>query len=83
MSMKQFTNQFEAQTLALAIVDTLPEPFVVLDDELRVVAANRGFYELVGEDAEHTRERPLLYRGQSQQAQTTLRRGECAGLRSW
>jgi PAS domain S-box-containing protein len=60
MSMKQFTNQFEAQTLALAIVDTLPEPFVVLDDELRVVAANRGFYELVGEDAEHTRGRPFF-----------------------
>lgn len=28
-------------------------------------------------------ERPLLYRGLSQQAQTTLRRRECAGLRNW
>jgi len=25
----------------------------------------------------------LLYRGLSQQAQTTLRRRECAGLRNW
>jgi hypothetical protein len=32
--MKQFDNLADAKTLALAIVDTLPEPFVVLDDEV-------------------------------------------------
>lgn len=40
----------EAQALALAIVDTLPEPFVVLDDSLRLLAGSRCFYEVFGED---------------------------------
>src|SRR6476620_5827200 len=33
-SMKQLHGLAEAQALALAIVDTLPEPFLVLDDSL-------------------------------------------------
>lgn len=32
------------QTLAEAIVNTIPEPFLVLDDEFRVLAASRSFY---------------------------------------
>lgn len=40
----------EAQALALAIVDTLPEPFLVLDDALHLLAASRCFYEVFGED---------------------------------
>ena len=31
-------------TLAQAIVDTIREPLLVLDEDLRVVAANRSFY---------------------------------------
>jgi chemotaxis protein methyltransferase CheR len=38
----------EAQTLAEAIVDTLHEPFLVLDADLRVLAASRSFYETFG-----------------------------------
>jgi hypothetical protein len=32
--MKELHDRAEAQALALAIVDTLPEPFLVLDDTL-------------------------------------------------
>ncbi|RYG87154.1 MAG: histidine kinase [Alphaproteobacteria bacterium] len=35
----------DAQTLAQAIVNTLIEPFVVLDESFRVLAASRSFYE--------------------------------------
>ncbi len=34
----------DAQTLAQAIVSTIPEPFLVLDEQLRVLAASKSFY---------------------------------------
>jgi chemotaxis protein methyltransferase CheR len=40
----------EAQSLALAIVDTLPEPFLVLDEALCLLAGSRCFYEVYNED---------------------------------
>jgi len=49
--MKEFRDRAEAQALALAIVDTLPEPFLVLDDTLHLLAGSRCFYEVFGEDA--------------------------------
>ena len=48
--MKQFQDRTEAQALALTIVDTLPDPFLVLDDKLQVLAASRCFYELFEDD---------------------------------
>lgn len=48
--MKQFHDLGEAQNLALAIVDTLPEPFLVLDEGLHLMAGSRCFYEVFGED---------------------------------
>lgn len=33
----------DAHTFAQAIVNTIPEPFVVLDDQLRILAASRSF----------------------------------------
>jgi chemotaxis protein methyltransferase CheR len=48
--MNQPNDLAQAQALALAIVDTLPEPFVVLDDELQLLAGSRCFYEVYGED---------------------------------
>ena len=48
--MKRLSDRAEAQNLALAIVDTLPEPFLVLDDTLHLLAASRCFYEVYGED---------------------------------
>ena len=59
-SIKQFHNLSDAQTLALAIVDTFPEPFVVLDEALHVLAASRCFYEFFHEDAASTRDRPFF-----------------------
>ena len=38
----------QARTLADAIVDTVHEPLVVLDQDLRVVAAGRSFYQTFG-----------------------------------
>ncbi|HEX8644837.1 MAG TPA: sensor histidine kinase [Allosphingosinicella sp.] len=64
--MKQFDNPADAQTLALAIVDTIPEPFVVLDDGLCVLAASRCFYEFFREDAAGTRGRPFFELGGGQ-----------------
>ena len=48
--MTQLHDLAEAQRLALAIVDTLPEPFLVLDDTLHLLAGSRCFYEVFGED---------------------------------
>lgn len=64
--MQQFENILDAQTLALAIVDTLPEPFVVLDHELRVLAASGSFYDLFEDDAKHTHGRPFFELGGGQ-----------------
>jgi chemotaxis protein methyltransferase CheR len=44
----------DALTLAQAIVNTIHEPFVVLDTEFRVLAASRSFYETFKVDPEHT-----------------------------
>ena len=55
LAMKQLSDLVEAQKLALAIVDTLPEPFLVLDDTLHLLAASRCFYEVYGEDPSSVR----------------------------
>lgn len=47
-------NPQEAQVLALAIVNTIPEPFLVLDERLMVLAASRSFYDTFKVDPEHT-----------------------------
>jgi chemotaxis protein methyltransferase CheR len=44
----------DAQTLAEAIVDTIHEPFIVLDAKFHVLAASRSFYETFEVDPEHT-----------------------------
>jgi two-component sensor histidine kinase len=41
---KQFSEVEDACALAQAIVDTVREPLIVLDKDLRVVAASRSFY---------------------------------------
>ena len=58
--MKQLHDRAEAQALALAIVDTLPEPFVVLDDSLHLLAGSRCFYEIFGEDPAKAHGRSLF-----------------------
>jgi hypothetical protein len=44
MFRKQFPKVQDAWILAHAIVDTVREPLIVLDQDLRVVAASRSFY---------------------------------------
>jgi two-component sensor histidine kinase len=44
MFRKQFVDIQDACVLAQAIVDTVREPLIVLDQELRVIAASRSFY---------------------------------------
>ena len=44
MFSEQFTDSQDGSVLAHAIVDTVREPFIVLDEDLRVVAASRAFY---------------------------------------
>jgi PAS domain S-box-containing protein len=56
--MNEFHDLAEAQ--ALAIVDTLPEPFLVLDDTLHLLAGSRCFYEVFGEDPAGARGRSLF-----------------------
>jgi chemotaxis protein methyltransferase CheR len=58
--MKELPDRAEAQALALAIVDTLPEPFLVLDDTLHLLAGSRCFYEVFGEDPAKARGRSLF-----------------------
>ena len=54
------------QALAQAIVDTIREPLLVLDEELRVVAASRSFYNTFKVTPEKTDGRLLSELGDSQ-----------------
>ena len=44
MFRKQFIDVRDACALAQGIVDTVREPVLVLDQDLRVIAASRSFY---------------------------------------
>jgi two-component sensor histidine kinase len=57
---KKFTNVLDACALAHAIVDTVREPIVVLDQGLRVIVASRSFYQTFKVAPEGT-EGKLLY----------------------
>lgn len=56
----------DAQTLAQAIVNTIPEPFLVLDEQLRVLAASKSFYVTFMVDPAQTRGRLLYSLGEGQ-----------------
>lgn len=61
MSRNQFSDvQDDAWRLAQAVVDTVREPLVVLNQEFRVVAASQSFYLRFRVKAEHTQGK-LLY----------------------
>jgi two-component sensor histidine kinase len=59
-------NLDEAQVLALAIVNTIPEPFLILDEQFCVLAASRSFYETFKVAPEHTQGRLLFNLGDGQ-----------------
>jgi two-component sensor histidine kinase len=69
-SSTRFKNQFnsvsDACALAQGIVDTVREPVLVLDHELRVIAASRSFYSTFKVKPEDTQDRRLYELGDGQ-----------------
>lgn len=61
-----FTGIDDGRALAQAIVDTVREPLLVLDQDLRVVAASRSFYLTFRVDRQHTLGRMLFSLGDGQ-----------------
>jgi chemotaxis protein methyltransferase CheR len=59
-------NVDQASALAQAIVDTIRDPLLVLDQNLHVVTANRSFYQTFGMVAQNVRGRPLYGLGDGQ-----------------
>jgi chemotaxis protein methyltransferase CheR len=59
-------NLGEANLLAHAIVNTIPEPFLVLDAAFRVISASRSFYETFKVTPEQTEGRLLYSLGDGQ-----------------
>jgi chemotaxis protein methyltransferase CheR len=62
----QFTDVADACALAHAIVDTVREPILVLDKDLRVIAASRSFYAAFNVAPEHTQKKLLYTLGDGQ-----------------
>lgn len=69
-----FASVADGHTLAQAIVDTLREPLMVLDADLRVVAASRSFYETFRMRAAEVEGRFLYLLGDGQWDIPELRR---------
>jgi two-component sensor histidine kinase len=63
---KQFTAGADAWALAQGIVDTVREPVLVLDKELRVITASRSFYSAFKARPEETQGRLLYVLGDGQ-----------------
>ncbi|MCJ9671302.1 MULTISPECIES: sensor histidine kinase [unclassified Neorhizobium] len=64
--MFDFRKVEDAQTLAQAIVNTIHDPLLVLDERFRVLEASRSFYETFKVEAEQTRGRLLYSLGDGQ-----------------
>ena len=63
---EQFTGIADAWALAQGIVDTVREPVLVLDSELRVIAASRSFYSAFKVAPNDTQGRLLYALGDAQ-----------------
>jgi chemotaxis protein methyltransferase CheR len=63
---EQFTTIADAWALAQGIVDTVREPVLVLDKNLRVIAASRSFYSAFKVSPEDTQDRLLYALGDGQ-----------------
>ncbi len=64
--MLAFRNVEDAQTLAEAIVNTIHDPLLVLDERFYVLSASRAFYETFHVDPAQTRGRLLYSLGDGQ-----------------
>jgi len=60
---KQFSEVEDACALAQAMVDTVREPLIVLDKDLRVIAASRSFYVKFTTDPDNTQGKHLYELG--------------------
>jgi two-component sensor histidine kinase len=60
------SNAEHRRSLEAAIVDTVREPLIVLDDALRVVVASRSFYRAFDATRQETEGRPLYELGDGQ-----------------
>ncbi len=56
----------KARQFAESIIETIHEPLIVLDDRLRVISANRAFYEAFAETPEHTEGQLIFNLGNKQ-----------------
>ena len=56
----------DANILAQAIVNTIPEPFLVLDEDFKVLAASRSFYDIFEVERDDTQNRLLFALGDGQ-----------------
>src|ERR1700727_3994625 len=56
----------DASALAQAIVDTIRDPLLVLDQDLRIVTANRTFYQTFRMNRQDIRGRPIYGLGDGQ-----------------
>jgi two-component sensor histidine kinase len=63
---KQFNDVEDACALAQAIVDTVREPVLVMDKNLRVIAASRSFYSIFKVSPQDTQDRLLYELGDGQ-----------------
>ncbi len=63
---EQFTDVVDARALAHAIVDSVREPILVLDKDLRVIAASRSFYSKFKVNPDDTQGRLLYALGDGQ-----------------
>ena len=61
-----FTDIEDARALAQAIVDTVREPLLVLDSDLRVLAVSRSYYLTFRVDRQDVLGRPLYALGDGQ-----------------
>lgn len=64
--LESLRSAHDAHVLALAIVNTIPEPFLVLDEGFRVLVASRAFYEVFRVDMAVTQGRSLFELGDGQ-----------------
>jgi two-component sensor histidine kinase len=70
---KQFADIEDACALAQAIVDTVREPVLVFDKDLRVIAASRSFYSIFNVTPQDTQGRLLCELGDGQWDMPKLR----------
>jgi two-component sensor histidine kinase len=66
MDAKLPTGMDDGRALAQAIVDTLPEPLLILDGELRVVVASRSYYLTYKVGRQDVQGRPIYALGDGQ-----------------